>query len=169
VKSENLPFYPYYYVKDLFGATVLFAVFAFILYFYPNVLGHPDNYIMADPMKTPLHIVPEWYFLPFYAILRSIPDKMGGVLAMGGSIAVLFLLPFVNTSEIRSTAFRPIFKVMYWLLAASFLILGWIGQMPVDSPYTEVGIVAMIYYFAFFLFLVPVCGILEKYLIRYRN
>jgi len=98
-----------------------FGVFVF---YFPNALGHPDNYIPADPMQTPAHIVPEWYFLPFYAILRSIPDKLGGVAAMGGALVVLFLIPFINTSEIRSTTFRPIFKVFYWLLVADFLLLG---------------------------------------------
>ena len=167
VKSENIPFFPYYYVKDLFGVFVLLLCFSVFIYFLPNTLGHPDNYIPADPMKTPLHIVPEWYFLPFYAILRSIPNKIGGVVAMGGSLLVLLLIPFINTSEIRSTTFRPIFKIFYWLLIVSFLILGWIGQMAVDYPFTEVGIVAMIYYFSFFLVLIPGIGILEKKLIRF--
>ena len=167
VKSENIPFFPYYYVKDLFGVFVLLLCFSVFIYFLPNTLGHPDNYIPADPMKTPLHIVPEWYFLPFYAILRSIPNKIGGVVAMGGSLLVLLLIPFINTSEIRSTTFRPIFKFFYWLLIVSFLILGWIGQMAVDYPFTEVGIVAMIYYFSFFLVLIPGIGILEKKLIRF--
>lgn len=167
VKSENIPFFPYYYVKDLFGVFVLLLCFSVFVYFLPNTLGHPDNYIPADPMKTPLHIVPEWYFLPFYAILRSIPNKIGGVVAMGGSLLVLFLIPFTNTSEIRSTTFRPIFKVAYWLLVVSFLILGWIGQMAVDYPFTEVGIIAMIYYFSFFLVLIPLIGVLEKKLIRF--
>ena len=119
-------------------------------------------------MKTPLHIVPEWYFLPFYAILRSIPNKIGGVIAMAGSLIVLLLLPYVNTSKVRSTLFRPIYKMAYWLLVVSFIILGWIGQMPVDYPFTEVGIVAMIYYFSFFLILVPGIGYIENYLIRYK-
>ena len=117
-------------------------------------------------MQTPAHIVPEWYFLPFYAILRSIPDKLGGVAAMGSALLILFLIPFTNTSEIRSTTFRPIFKIFYWLLVADFLILGWIGQKPVETPYVEVGQVATVFYFLFFLVLVPVIGIIEKSLIR---
>lgn len=96
----------------------------FFVFYFPNVLNHPDNCIPADPLKTPAHVVPEWYFLPFYAILRSIPDKLGGVAAMGGALIVLFLIPFTNTSEIRSTTFRPIFKIFYWLLVADFLLLG---------------------------------------------
>ena len=168
IKSENIPFFPYYYVKDLFGVFGLLLSFSLFVYFFPNTLGHPDNYIPADPMKTPLHIVPEWYFLPFYAILRSIPNKIGGVIAMAGSLIVLLLLPYVNTSKVRSTLFRPIYKMAYWLLVVSFIILGWIGQMPVDYPFTEVGIVAMIYYFSFFLILVPGIGYIENYLIRYK-
>jgi quinol-cytochrome oxidoreductase complex cytochrome b subunit len=169
IKMENVPFYPYFYVKDLFGFIVLMLFFSIFVYYYPNTLGHPDNYIGADPMKTPLHIVPEWYFLPFYAILRSIPNKIGGVIAMFGSLLVLLTIPFTNSSEIRSTVFRPIFKVLYWLLVVAFLILGWIGQMPVEYPYTEIGIVAMIYYFAFFLIIIPVVGRLESYLVRYQT
>jgi quinol-cytochrome oxidoreductase complex cytochrome b subunit len=167
IKIETIPFYPYFYVKDLFGFVVLMFIFSIFVYYYPNTLGHPDNYIPANPMKTPLHIVPEWYFLPFYAILRSIPNKIGGVIAMFGSLLILLTIPFTNSSEVRSTVFRPIFKVLYWLLVVSFLILGWIGQMPVDYPYTEVGIVAMIYYFFFFLVIIPFIGHLESYLIRY--
>ena len=168
VKLENIPFYPYYYVKDLFGLFVLLFVFSIFIYFFPNVLGHPDNYIMADPMKTPLHIVPEWYFLPFYAILRSIPDKAGGVIAMGSSLIVLYLIPFINSSEIRSTAFRPFYKFFYWALVVSFIILGWVGQMAVDYPFTEIGIIAMIYYFAFFLIVIPFLGKIELKLIRFK-
>jgi ubiquinol-cytochrome c reductase cytochrome b subunit len=169
IKTENIPFYPYFYVKDLFGFVVLMLVFSIFVYYYPNTLGHPDNYIVANPMKTPLHIVPEWYFLPFYAILRSIPNKIGGVVAMFGSLIVLLTIPYTNSSEIRSTIFRPIFKVLYWLLVVSFLILGWIGQMPVEYPYTEIGIVAMIYYFLFFLIVIPFVGRLESFLIRYKT
>lgn len=169
IKIETTPFYPYFYVKDLFGFIILMFIFSIFIYYYPNTLGHPDNYIPANPMKTPLHIVPEWYFLPFYAILRSIPNKIGGVIAMFGSLLILLTIPFTNSSEIRSTLFRPIFKVLYWLLVVSFLILGWIGQMPVDYPYTEVGIIAMIYYFFFFVVVIPFIGHIESYLIRYYN
>nr|YP_010886802.1 apocytochrome b [Paralagenidium karlingii]WJH17918.1 apocytochrome b [Paralagenidium karlingii] len=165
-KTEIIPFYPYFYVKDLFGFFILLFIFLFFIFYFPNTLGHPDNYIEANPMKTPLHIVPEWYFLPFYAILRSIPNKIGGVVVMFGSLLVLLLIPFINSSEIRSTAFRPIFKVFYWLLVVSFLLLGWAGQMPVESPYTEIGVIAMIYYFLFFIIILPFVGYCESYLIR---
>jgi ubiquinol-cytochrome c reductase cytochrome b subunit len=169
LKTENIPFYPYFYTKDLFGLMVLFLVFFTFVFYYPNTLGHPDNYIEANPMKTPLHIVPEWYFLPFYAILRSIPNKIGGVIGMFGSLVILLTIPFTNSSEIRSTAFRPIFKVAYWLLVVAFLLLGWVGQMPVEYPYTEIGVISMIYYFAFFLVIIPFLGKIESYLISYKN
>jgi ubiquinol-cytochrome c reductase cytochrome b subunit len=111
--GDKVSFYPYFYVKDLFSLIVLMVVFCGYVYFAPNDLGHPDNYIPANPMVTPAHIVPEWYFLPFYAILRSIPDKLGGVIAMVGAILVLMLLPFIHNSEIRSHAFRPISRKFY--------------------------------------------------------
>nr|YP_010394237.1 apocytochrome b [Phytophthora colocasiae]YP_010507704.1 apocytochrome b [Phytophthora botryosa]UXG55820.1 apocytochrome b [Phytophthora botryosa]UXG56126.1 apocytochrome b [Phytophthora colocasiae]DAZ88245.1 TPA_asm: apocytochrome b [Phytophthora colocasiae]DAZ88756.1 TPA_asm: apocytochrome b [Phytophthora colocasiae] len=168
LKTENIPFYPYFYTKDLFGLMVLFLVFFIFIFYYPNTLGHPDNYIEANPMKTPLHIVPEWYFLPFYAILRSIPNKIGGVIAMFGSLIILLTIPFTNSSEIRSTAFRPIFKVCYWLLVVAFLLLGWVGQCPVEYPYTEIGVISMIYYFSFFIIIIPFLGKFEAYLVRYN-
>ena len=168
LKTENVPFYPYFYVKDLFGLMVLFLVFFTFVFYYPNTLGHPDNYIEANPMKTPLHIVPEWYFLPFYAILRSIPNKIGGVIGMFGSLIILLTIPFTNSSEIRSTAFRPIFKISYWLLVVAFFLLGWVGQMPVEYPYTEIGVISMIYYFFFFLGIIPFLGKIESYLIRLK-
>ena len=168
LKTENIPFYPYFYTKDLFGLMILLFVFFTFIFYYPNTLGHPDNYIEANPMKTPLHIVPEWYFLPFYAILRSIPNKIGGVIAMFGSLLILLTIPFTNSSEIRSTAFRPIFKICYWLLVVSFLLLGWVGQMPVEYPFTEIGVISMIYYFAFFVIIIPFVGYFESYLIRYK-
>ena len=169
LKTENIPFYPYFYTKDLFGLMVLFLVFFIFVFYYPNTLGHPDNYIEANPMKTPLHIVPEWYFLPFYAILRSIPNKIGGVIAMFGSLIILLTIPFTNSSEIRSTAFRPVFKVCYWLLVITFLLLGWVGQCPVEYPYTEIGIISMIYYFLFFIIIIPLLGKIETYLARYKT
>jgi quinol-cytochrome oxidoreductase complex cytochrome b subunit len=163
---DKVPFYPYFVLKDLFALSIYFLVFGTLVYFYPNLLGHPDNYIPADPLHTPAHIVPEWYFLPFYAILRSIPNKLGGVLAMFGSLLILLLIPFINTSEIRSTTFRPLFKIFYWLLVADFLILGWVGQKPVNDQYVFTGQVATVFYFAFFLIFIPLIGIVEKVLVR---
>lgn len=165
---DKVPFYPYFVLKDLYALSIYFIVFGFLVYFYPNLLGHPDNYIPADPLHTPAHIVPEWYFLPFYAILRSIPNKLGGVLAMFGSLLILFLIPFINTSEVRSTTFRPLFKIFYWLLVADFLILGWVGQKPVTDQYVFTGQVATVFYFAFFLVLLPLIGVIEKVLVRHH-
>ena len=164
-KVDKIPFYPYFVVKDLFAFFCFLTFFGVFVFYFPNALGHPDNYIPADPMQTPAHIVPEWYFLPYYAILRSIPDKLGGVAAMGGALIVLFLIPFTNTSEVRSTTFRPIFKIFYWLLVTDFLLLGWIGQKPVKDIYVLVGQAATVFYFLFFIFLIPIIGTLEAMLV----
>jgi len=163
---DKVPFYPYFVLKDVFALSIYFFVFGLLVYYFPNLLGHPDNYIPADPLHTPAHIVPEWYFLPFYAILRSIPNKLGGVVAMFGSLLILLVIPFINTSEIRSTSFRPIFKIFYWILVADFLILGWVGQKPVTDEYIFTGQVATLYYFLFFLILIPMIGLIEKQLVR---
>jgi len=155
-KAVNVTtFYPYFYVKDLLAFFYLvFFLFFFVIY-YHGTLGHPDNYIPANPMVTPTHIVPEWYFLPFYAILRSIPDKLGGVLAMGGSIVLLLLLPFVTNSTIRNGYFRYIYKYAFWFLAGDFVLLGWLGQKPVEDPYINLGLVATIFYMLFLTVLLP--------------
>lgn len=166
---DTIPFYPYFYVKDLFSFLILVSLFSVFLFFYPNALGHADNYTPANPLVTPPHIVPEWYFLPFYAILRSIPDKLGGVVAMISAILVLFLLPIINTSEIRSSKFRPIFRILYWFLVSDFILLGWIGQKPVESPFIEVGMFATMFYFLFMLILVPLVGMLEKAIVGMQN
>jgi len=158
---DTAPFYPYFYVKDLFVFCIFILFFSFFIFFYPNILGHSDNYIPADSIVTPPHIVPEWYFLPFYAILRSIPDKLGGVVAMISAILVLLLLPFINTSTIRSSKFRAIFSIFYWFLFCDFLLLGWIGQKPVEDPYINIGIYATIFYFLFILILLPLIGFFE--------
>ena len=163
---DSVSFYPYFYVKDLLAFFILIALFSFFVFFYPNALGHSDNYIPANPLVTPPHIVPEWYFLPFYAILRSIPDKLGGVAAMGGAILILLLLPHINTSEIRSAKFRPLYAVSYWVFAANFLLLGWIGQKPVESPFIEIGMFSTFLYFFFIIVLVPAIGLIEKYLLK---
>ncbi len=166
---DTVSFYPYFYVKDLFFFFIFLFVFIFLICFYPNLLGHPDNYIMANPLVTPAHIVPEWYFLPFYAILRSNPTKLGGVIMMIMAIVILLFLPFLNTSEIYSSKFRPIFRFFYWFLVIDFLILGWIGQKPVESPYIEIGKYATFYYYVFFLILVPVIGKVESFLVNHSS
>jgi len=168
-RTSKVPFYPYFYVKDLIGWVVFAVFFSVFVFFYPNLLGHPDNYIPANPMSTPPHIVPEWYFLPVYAILRSIPNKLGGVAAIGLVFACLFALPFLHTSEIRSTTFRPIYKKLYWFLVADCLLLGWIGMKPVEDPYVLVGQIASIFFFFYFLVIVPVSGKIETALLRYQS
>jgi ubiquinol-cytochrome c reductase cytochrome b subunit len=129
-------------------------------------LGHSDNYIPANPLVTPPHIVPEWYFLPFYAILRSIPDKLGGVVAMVGAILVLLLLPSLNTSFVRSSHFRPLYSILYWFLVADFLLLGWVGQKPVEDPFIDIGLGATVFYFLTFLVFFPLVGVIENKLFK---
>lgn len=159
---EATNFYPYFYVKDLFAFFIFIFIFSFFVFFYPNVLGHSDNYIEANSLVTPPHIVPEWYFLPFYAILRSIPDKLGGVVAMILAILVLLTLPLTNLSKIRSSQFRPLYAFFYWFLVSIFLILGWIGQKPVESPFIEVGMISTFLYFSFLTVLIPFIGWFES-------
>jgi quinol-cytochrome oxidoreductase complex cytochrome b subunit len=166
---DTVSFYPYFYVKDLLAFFILIAIFSFFVFFYPNVLGHSDNYIPANPLVTPPHIVPEWYFLPFYAILRSIPDKLGGVVAMVSAILILLILPIINTSEVRSSKFRPIFSVAYWFLVSDFILLGWVGQKPVESPFIEIGMGATVFYFLFLAVLLPLIGLLEKFLVNFSS
>lgn len=164
--NENISFYPYFYVKDLYGFIVLFALFSFFVFFFPNILGHPDNYISANPISTPAHIVPEWYFLPFYAILRSIPHKLGGVVAMFGALLVLMLLPYISSAEVRAACFKPFYKFFFWLFLVNCFILGWIGQNVVEYPFVEIGQIATIFYFFFLLVFIPFIGRFESYLIR---
>jgi ubiquinol-cytochrome c reductase cytochrome b subunit len=132
-------------------------------------MGHPDNYIPANPMSTPAHIVPEWYFLWVYAILRSIPNKLGGVAAIALVFISLLALPFVNSSQVRSSAFRPLHKKVFWLLVADCIILVWIGQEPVEDPYILIGQLASVYFFVYFLIFMPFLGKLESFLIHYKN
>jgi ubiquinol-cytochrome c reductase cytochrome b subunit len=164
---DKIPFHPYYTYKDLHGALIFLLGFAFFLFFEPNLLGHPDNYIPANPLVTPNHIVPEWYFLPFYAILRAITNKLGGVIAMFGSILVFFVLPILHTSKIRSSLFRPISCQLFWLFLGNFVVLGWIGSQPVEQPYVAIGQFATTIYFAYFLFIIPFVGYLENFLFNY--
>jgi quinol-cytochrome oxidoreductase complex cytochrome b subunit len=163
---DKIPFYPYFIIKDLFSWVLAFVFYFGFVFFAPNYLGHTDNYIEANAMVTPAHIVPEWYFLPFYAILRSIPHKLGGVIAMFAALLVLFLLPYLNTSEIRSSSFRPLHRQFFWLLVLDYFILGWIGGCAPETPYLEIGQVATFFYFFYFLFIVPFLGILEKKLLN---
>jgi len=160
--QDTLPFHPYYTAKDSVGMVVYFAVFAALVFFFPNMLGHPDNYIPANPLVTPAHIVPEWYFLPFYAILRAVPDKLGGVLLMFGSIAVLFVLPWLDTSPVRSMRFRPVARIFLFTWLASFFVLLYCGGKPAEEPYVTLSRVAAAYYFLYFLVILPLLGRLER-------
>lgn len=161
-KQDTIPFHPYYTSKDLFGLVVFLTIFASAVFFYPNYLGHPDNYIPANPLQTPAHIVPEWYFLPFYAILRAIPDKLGGVLFMFGAIAVLFVLPWLDKSPVRSGRFRPIFKVFFWLLLLDCILLGYLGAKPAEGIYVVLSRIATAWYFFHFLLVLPLLSMVEK-------
>jgi ubiquinol-cytochrome c reductase cytochrome b subunit len=165
---DKIGFYPYFYVKDLVG-WVAFAIFFGIIVFYaPNLLGHPDNYIPANPMSTPAHIVPEWYFLPVYAILRSIPNKLAGVAAIGLVFVCLFALPFINTAYVRSSCFRPIHNQLFWLFVADCLLLGWIGCQPVEAPYVTIGQIASLAFFVYFAIL-PILGKYEMTLYMHKS
>ncbi|AFK56763.1 cytochrome b N-terminal domain-containing protein [Tistrella mobilis] len=161
-KKDVIPFHPYYTIKDLFGLGVFLTFFAVFLFFAPNFFGEPDNYIPANPLVTPAHIVPEWYFLPFYAILRSVPSKLGGVLLMFAAIFVLFLLPWLDTSRVRSAKFRPVFKVFYLLLMIDILALGWAGGQPAEGVAVVIGQIATAWYFLHFLVLLPLLGWFER-------
>jgi len=165
---DKIPFYPYLIFKDLFSWIIFGIFYCSFVYFAPNYLGHTDNYIEANAMVTPAHIVPEWYFLPLYAILRSIPHKLGGVIAMFGALIVLLALPYLGTSEVRSSSFRPIHRILFWILILDYLILGWIGGCSPESPYLEIGQLATFFYFFYFLVLIPVIGILESMLLSYK-
>nr|QWK45001.1 apocytochrome B [Analipus japonicus] len=161
-KTANINFYPYIYVKDLVGFFTLLFVLSMVIFYYPNSLGDPDNYLEADPYGTPAHIVPEWYFLPFYAILRVIPNKVGGILTMGGAIVIIFLYPLLNTSILRSGNFRPIYAVVFWAFVADFFLLAWSGTTPVDDYFKVIGAFVSVGYFAFFVFGGLFVGWLEK-------
>ncbi|WP_138380290.1 cytochrome b [Luteithermobacter gelatinilyticus] len=164
--QDKVPFYPYYVAKDAFGLGVFVIFFAIFVFYMPNILGHPDNYMEADPMVTPAHIVPEWYYLPFYAILRAIPDKLLGVVAMFASILILFALPWLDGSKVRSATFRPLTKFFFWLFVINGLFLGFLGAKSPDEVLLHVGSVevtvltfaqfATAFYFAYFLILLPI-------------
>jgi ubiquinol-cytochrome c reductase cytochrome b subunit len=167
-KTDVVDFTPHATIKDIFGAVIFLLVFAYFVFYMPNYLGHPDNYTEADPLKTPAHIVPEWYFLPFYAILRAITfnigpidSKLGGVLAMFGAIAVLFFAPWLDTSKVRSAVYRPWYGRLFWLFVANAVFLGWLGSKPAEGWYVPAMQVSTLYYFAFFIVVMPLLGLIE--------
>ena len=158
---DTVSFHPYTTAKDMFGMAVFFTIFAMFVFFVPNILGHPDNYIPANPMQTPAHIVPEWYFLPFYAILRAIPDKLGGVIAMVSAIGILALLPWLDRSKVRSCIFRPMHRMWFVLFVINFMMLTWVGAMPAEGIYIVLGRIGTAYWFSYFLIIVPLNSLLE--------
>jgi ubiquinol-cytochrome c reductase cytochrome b subunit len=167
-KTDTVAFTPYATIKDGFAMVVFLIVFAYFVFYMPNYLGHADNYIQANPLQTPPHIVPEWYFLPFYAILRAITfdvgpidAKLGGVIAMFGSIAVLFFVPWLDTSRVRSAVYRPWYKLFFWLFAANAIFMGWLGSKPAEGAYVTMAQIGTFYYFAFFLVIMPLLGLIE--------
>jgi ubiquinol-cytochrome c reductase cytochrome b subunit len=164
--SDKISFFPYFFIKDTLSFIAFLLFFSFFVYYSPNTLGHPDNYIEGNPMVTPEHIVPEWYFLPSYAILRSIPNKLIGVLALFASLLVLLLLPIISTSKVRSSLYRPLHQKFFWFLVADFILLGYIGQQTPETPFIEIGQIASVYYFGYFLVIIPCLGLLESKLVR---
>ncbi len=180
VEKDTLPFWPYFVIKDLFALAVIMIVFFAVVGFMPNYLGHPDNYIEANPLVTPSFIVPEWYFLPFYAILRAFTDevwiviaanwitggiidaKFFGVMAMFGAILIMALVPWLDTSKVKSGTYRPMFKWFYRLFILNFIFLMWLGAMPAEEPYATLSLVASAYWFAYFLVILPILGVIEK-------
>lgn len=159
---DTVSFHPYVTTKDLYAFLVFVLLFMLTMMYAPNVLGHTDNYIKANPLVTPAHIVPEWYFLPWYAVLRAIPDKLGGVIAMVSAIGVMALLPWLDTSKIRSSVFRPIWKQFTWFLVGDFFLLMYVGAMPAEGIWIMLGRIGTAYWFAYFLILAPVVGWFEK-------
>jgi ubiquinol-cytochrome c reductase cytochrome b subunit len=166
--QDSIPFHPYYTVKDAFGLAVFLIVYAAFIFYSPNFFGEPDNYVPANPLATPASIVPEWYLLPFYAILRSVPNilfieaKLAGVIAMFASILILFFLPWLDKSPVRSATFRPVYKILFWVFLADCIMLGWVGAQHPEGLPLILGRIGTAYYFIHFLILLPLVSKYEK-------
>ena len=162
MEKDTIPFHPYFTAKDALGLAGFALLFATFLFFAPNFFTEPDNYIPANPMVTPPQIVPEWYLLPFYTVLRAIPHKLLGVLGMTFAIAVLFLMPWLDRSKVRSARYRPVFRMFFWIFIADCFVLGYLGAQAAEEPYTTAGRIGTFYYFAYFLIIIPVVSIFEQ-------
>jgi quinol-cytochrome oxidoreductase complex cytochrome b subunit len=161
-KQDTVPFTPYATVKDGFMIVCFFIVYAWFVFYLPNYLGHPDNYIPANPQVTPTHIVPEWYYLPFYAILRAIPSKLGGVIMLVAAIAILAFAPWLDTSKVRSATYRPLYRQFFWIFVVVSVGLGWLGSKPAEGGYVIAARILTAWYFIHFLVILPLLGLLEK-------
>ena len=166
--SDKIPFHTYFTTKDFYGFLLLIMFLSYLVFFNPNLLGDPENFIKANSLVTPVHIMPEWYFLFAYAILRAIPNKLGGVLGLAFSILILFITPFVHTSWLKSLNFRPLGKLLYWAFIANFFLLTWIGSKPVEDPFIFIGQLSGLFYFLYFLVLIPVSGLIENKILFYK-
>jgi ubiquinol-cytochrome c reductase cytochrome b/c1 subunit len=160
--KDVVPFTPYATIKDGFFLVCFLIAFFWFVFYLPNYMGHADNYIPANPAVTPMHIVPEWYYLPFYAILRAIPDKLMGVIALGASIIILAFLPWLDTSRVRSARYRPLFRQFFWVFVVTCIGLGWLGAKPAEGAYVIAARILTFYYFAHFLIILPLLGLFEK-------